>query len=290
MKSQIPKFLNSQIRKFANSYSPGQVALVILAIMAIGTTLALSLSQRAVSDVQISELEEESAKSFSAAEAGIEEALRSLEAGEAGTVVINPEELGVSNVDVSVTEQGGGEQFLYPTTLQPGETAVIWLRDHTDDGRLDEDSGYDQTSIKLCWQDEAAVEVIYFYRNASSQYQIKKYALDPNGTRAGDNGFTTGTEIGVCSDISDLNHSYQVDLSAGTPLFLAVRPFYQATQIGVVAAGGASLPAQGHLITSSGSVARGEQDVTRKIKVFRSWNSPSQPLFHVIFGCGISGD
>lgn len=267
----------------------GQAALIILAIMALGMTITLSLSRRVITDVQISEQEEQSARAFSAAEAGIEEALRRIEIGEIDSVTVNPEDLGVSDVDINIAEQGGGDQFLYPTTLQPGETAIIWLRDHTDDGRLDESSGYDQTSIDLCWQNGAAIEAIYFYRATGGEYQIRHFAFDSDAASRGNNFVSTG--LGSCSEIDGLNISTTLDLSDGTPLFLVVRPFYQSTQIGVVTQSGSTLPAQGYLITSSGMVERDQgNNIARRIMVFHGWNAPPPSLFHGLYGTGISGN
>lgn len=265
----------------------GQAALIILAIMAIGMTMALSLSRQVITDVQISEQEEESAKAFSAAEAGIEEALRKLNQGET-TVTVDPTDLGVDQVDVSILAQGGDEQFIYPTTLKPGETAPIWLRDHHSDGSLNEASGYNGSEITVCWQDNAAIEIIYFYQDSGGDYQIKRYALDPDGSRAGNNGFTNAN-IGTCPAITGLNRSYQLNLPGDVPIMLVVRLFYQMSRVGV-ATGGESLPAQGYLITSSGSVSQGDQEVVRRIKVFKSWNSVVTSLFSSIYGTGVAGN
>lgn len=266
----------------------GQAALIILAVMALGMTLAMSLSRQVLTDTQISEQEEESAKAFSAAEAGVEEALRMLSQGQT-EVTIDAGDLGVDEVDVDILEQGGGEQFVYPISLRPGEFAPIWLRDHNSDGTLNENSGYTGTTITLCWEDNTAIEAIYFYRDVGGNYQIGRYALDPDETRAGNNGFTSNN-IGACSAIDGLNRSYQITDLSGTPIMLVVRPFYQETRVGVIGQTGTSLPAQGYLITSSGSVNQGDQQISRRIIVFRSWNTPSYLFFHSIFGTGVSGD
>lgn len=266
----------------------GQAALIILAVMAIGMTIAMSLSRQVVTEVQISKQEEKSTKAFSAAEAGVEEALRQLEQGQTN-VSINPEDLGVTGVDVSVSEQGQSNQFIYPITLRPGETAPIWLRNHNADGSLNLASGYSGSTIKVCWQDEAALEIIYFYLVAPNSYQMRKFALDPNSTRAGDNRFATGSEIGNCSEINGFERGYSVDLTGGTPLLLVLRPLYQLTRVAVVAGSG-TLPAQGHLITSSGSITEGSEKISRRIQVFRSWKLVSSSLFQSAFGTGIEGN
>ncbi|MGB9585898.1 MAG: hypothetical protein ACPL7A_00585, partial [Anaerolineales bacterium] len=54
----------------------GQALLIILLVMAVGLTIGLAVISRSVTDIRISRQEEESARMFSVAEAGIEEALK----------------------------------------------------------------------------------------------------------------------------------------------------------------------------------------------------------------------
>lgn len=55
---------------------PGQIALVVVLVVVVGLTVAVSVLSRSVTTVNISTKEQEKARSFSAAEAGIEDALR----------------------------------------------------------------------------------------------------------------------------------------------------------------------------------------------------------------------
>lgn len=57
-------------------YRPGQAALIVTLVVIVGLTVAVAVISRSVTDVGISTQEEERARSFSAAEAGIEDALR----------------------------------------------------------------------------------------------------------------------------------------------------------------------------------------------------------------------
>lgn len=54
----------------------GQMILVILLVMAVGLTIGLSVASRSITDVNFSTKIEDSSRAFSAAESGIEEALR----------------------------------------------------------------------------------------------------------------------------------------------------------------------------------------------------------------------
>ena len=58
------------------SFRSGQAALIVTLVVIVGLTVAVAVISRSVTDVGISTQEEERARSFSAAEAGVEDALR----------------------------------------------------------------------------------------------------------------------------------------------------------------------------------------------------------------------
>ena len=53
----------------------GQALVIILLVLAVASTVVLSLVSRTVTDVAITTKEKDSSRAFSAAEAGVEEAL-----------------------------------------------------------------------------------------------------------------------------------------------------------------------------------------------------------------------
>ncbi len=273
----------------------GQIALIVLTVMAVALTLGLSLSRRAVTDVSISEKEQESAKAFSAAEAGIEEALRRLGQGET-SVEISGGNLGVDDVQVSISEVGRTADYIYPLEfIEPGHFIVVWLREHNEDGTIDFNNGYSEPEITVCWENQedgtqVALEVTYFYEEGGS-YETKKWAFDPHDTRRDTNGFSQpGTW--VCNDAQGNSMENSADLSlTGTPLFLVARPFYGRTGFAVSA--GADLPSQGHEIYSTAEVQESSENekISRRIRVFKSWNVAPDSLFNALFaGTGISGN
>lgn len=273
-----------------NNNQRGQIALIVLTVMAVALTLGLSMSRRAVTDVSISEKEQESSKAFSAAEAGIEEALRGLGQGET-SVEIAAGSLGVDNVTVNISEVGQTADYIYPLEyIEPGDSVVIWLRDHNVDGTIDFASGYSEPNITLCWENEAAVEITYFYEDGGS-YEIQRWAFDPDATRANDNGFDDAGSW-VCNDDQGNSMENSADLSlTGTPLFLSVKTFHERTGIAVSAA--ADLPSQGYEVYSTAEVQQTTNDekISRRIRAFKTWNMVPDSLFNVLFsGTGISGN
>jgi hypothetical protein len=269
-----------------NKVQKGQISLIVLTVMAVALTLGLSMSRRSVTDVSISEKEQESAKAFSAAEAGIEEALRQLNQGST-TVDIQGSDLGVGNVDVDITELGGSDSYVYPQEyVRSGESAIIWLVNHNSDGTVDlSTEGYTGSDIEVCWGNNAALEVTYFYQSGGS-YDIQRWTFDNDTDRRLNNNFTDPTGSGCSTTDSDLTVSHNVSLQ-GTPLFLVLKPFYYQTPLGVE---GDTLPSQGYEIYSTAQVEESSEDenISRRIRVFRGWDILPDSLFNVLFsGTGI---
>lgn len=273
----------------------GQIALIVLTVMAVALTLGLSLSRRAVTDVSITEKEQESAKAFSAAEAGIEEALRRLGQGET-LVDITGGDLGVDDVEVNISEVGRTADFIYPLEfVEPGHFIVVWLREHNEDGTIDFNNGYSEPDVTVCWEDEedgtqVALEVTYFYEDGGS-YETKKWAFDPDDTRRDINGFSEPDDW-FCSDEQGdmMENSANLTLT-GTPLFLVARPFYGRT--GFAVSGGTNFPSQGYEIYSTAEVQDSSENekISRRIRVFKSWNVAPDSLFNALFaGMGVSGN
>src|SRR3989344_7650033 len=117
----------------------GQVLLIVLLAMAVIATVVLSISSRSISEVTISSREDESVRAFSAAEAGIEQALVSVSVTEDPLEI--PDLTGQLNVTGSLGTQeevsnyqaevsafpNNTNEFIYPLELLSGESATIWL-------------------------------------------------------------------------------------------------------------------------------------------------------------------
>ncbi|MFH1561691.1 MAG: hypothetical protein ABID04_03920 [Patescibacteria group bacterium] len=271
----------------------GQTALIVLAVMAIAMTLGLSVSQRVTEDVKTSHEQSQSDVAFSAAEAGIEEALRVIKQG-GDKPDIDPSDFGVNQLLVNIQTQGDEATFTYPNSLQSGQSAVIWLCNHTVDGVFTETGCYSENSIDIHWQNQSAIEVVYYYNAGGGNYKIRRFAFDSNdgrrissgGSLGNGNNFSTSDSSGV----DGFDDSASLDLAGGTPLFLVVRSFYGSTKVMVEASSG-NLPVQGQEIISSGSIDLGDTNIiSRKIRVFRSWPIPPDFVFQSVFaGGGVSG-
>jgi len=250
----------------------GQVLLITVLVLSIAVTIALSLIGRTSSDISMSRNVEESARAFSAAEAGIEQALQ-------GTFIPNATvyTTGVSYQSSSKIIGGTSDGYTMPST-NVGNIQSLWLVEHTDQNTIDETQHYQGTSIDVCWalpQGSSvipAIEIVLYYKTAGGEYVVTRGAYDPDlGARPATNFLAVDTTDGTCGTVTGV-YKKNFPIPVGiTPLLLRVRPFYSATTI-TIAPVGTSLPTQGLEISSIGKTDSG---VTRKIVVKRQWPWPS---------------
>lgn len=257
---KLPAFFRK--RKKTTSSTSGQALLIILLIMAVGLTIGLSITSRSITDIKISELSEEGARAFSAAEAGVEEALL---AGE-GTFESPPEwEASYQTLSVGF---GEGDKFVFPQELSLNTIQTLYLAQYETDGTLT--PYYSAGTIDVCWEGSAALEVGIYYQEAGV-YKVARAAIDPDGTRRDDNNFDP-PDGGSCAG---LDNKKGLSLPGGTPLFLRLRVLYANAKVGVRAPGGTGglLPSQGIEIESTGYAG----EATRKVKIVKF--HPAPPVF-----------
>lgn len=271
--------------------SSGQVILIILLVMTVGITIGLSLVSRTVSDIKISSQIADSSKAFSAAEAGIEAALKGANVG--GTADLT---LGGANATYLVSDAGNSDQPYTIYNVAAGNSQTIWLTDHNSSGGIEMPplDVYNGPNVDVCWGPRSgdaapnpipAVEVtLLYYDEADSGYKIAKGAYDPSSTPRG--GFGSADSTGSYCGSEDRKYHKQIvfssDFSAPPGntryIFLRVNPLYNSTDL--VVDPQADLPAQGKLITSTGSTTTG---VSRKLNVIQGYASLPSVFDYTLF-------
>jgi Tfp pilus assembly protein PilX len=261
--------------------SKGQIVLIILLVLTIATTIALSLISRSTTDTLITSQTEESLRAFSAAEAGIEEALKT-QSGTAGPTGI----VGAAGVSYNVSVQSIGVSsglFTFPQMILRGETQTLWLVSHNSDGTLNETPTYTASSIGICWSDsspKSALAVGILYKKASGEYRIVKITYDPDAVRAVTNNFNSSYIPGGCGGGTGTLYKETITFNSlpdpinpasDTIIALRIRPVYNNTNI-VIDTDAAVLPQQGNRIESTGTTLAG---TNRKILVYQQFRSPS---------------
>jgi len=278
------------MRKLPEIKSSGQALPIIVLIMAVALTIGLAVTSRTITDIEISEQTREAARAFSAAEAGIEEAL----VGIGETTFKDDLEAGVSYT-ATKTEIGAGVSYVFPQTSGPDEVRTLWLAEH------DTLNGfYDYDELEILWGNvgtDPAIEISLYYQDGSD-FKVTKFLFDPNEIRDPENYFCHpngdncenvkcgGADNTFCTsevEMGEARFQYQVILKladagvvgAGkTPLFARIRFLYtsEAQKLGVRASGNGveNFPSQGVQVTSVGETEMS----TRKVEVVRLHPAP----------------
>jgi len=307
--------LPNRIQKLKNQ--SGQALLLVLLSVAVVLTVVLSVSSRSISDVSVGTYEEDALRAFSAAEAGVEQALLTNQ-DYASPQQINPDDASVTFTS-DIVSNPPGSSFMYPSKINTGESATFWFaaRDSNGNFACTSTTCYKGNRIRnLCWGDSArtyaankspAVLLSIYYDTTKnylsgdySNINVVRRGYDPDATRIGTNHFTLAetTTTSACSFSSKFQMSdiyFSGPLGVGVPsgcstdsgcmIMARVKLFYNDSTIPenigvrVHTSGGGILPAQGNRIESTGIAG----DSTRKINVFQSFPEPPAIFDAAIF-------
>lgn len=281
----------------------GQVILALILIMTVALAIGLSIVQKSLVDVSTSTKVEESSRAFSAAEAGIEHALRG------GSTTSFPS-LGDNNA--KITSITGGDlipaipaanyqqaPLEYPP-LAKEEVAHVWLAnfDSTDNPPT---QFYKQNSLDIYWgnsqTDKAALELTLVYYGTDStdpvdpstaKYRSRKWYLDQTSRS---NNFTAGCGSTSASTLSNYTCKYTLtSLPAGLMLIRArllynttSQPFaVQATSPCSLPGNGCFIPPQQRVFTSIGTSG----ETQRKVQVTQEPKVVPPYFDYAIFSVG----
>ena len=275
-----------------SKHEAGQALLLVLLSMAVVLTAAMSILSTSITDIAITSREEEALRAFSAAETGIERALIT-GSSDSGTV-------GDAKFTATVTTVTGESEFVYPVPISSGESAVVWFVAHDTSGNLVCNSEYpcyssSSGSIKVCWGQEGtpsgtadtpAIEASVFYTATPGDYstvQVAREVIDPWADRRSSNNFVATDGVG-CT-LGETKFAFSKTLNMGdlnvlnyeTPngvQFISLKTIYNTTAQPVGLSAGATLPAQGLLVESTGTSG----EANRKVQVFRAYGAPP-PIF-----------
>lgn len=272
--------------KFKTWSERGQILLITLLVLTVATTIALSLIGRATLDLSISNQLEESSRAFSAAEAGVELALKS-GSGSNGPQVLTS---GVT-YDVTVNPIGvtAGLSNIYTISHQTSRdsTETVWLVNHSDATTITETPTYTNNAITVCWSQgttPAGLVISVLYKTNLGAYDVARAAFDPSAASRGNHFDGTGISTSGCnqstwySKVLDFT-SLGITPATDTIIALRIRPVYADATI-AVDGGTLALPNQGSVIESTGQTGSG---VTRKVIVYKQYRAPLSVFDSVIY-------
>jgi hypothetical protein len=243
----------------------GQVGVVTLLIMTVLLTIGLSTAANTTRDVNLSQQEAESTRVFTAAEAGIEEALSSYEGenitGSVGTI-------GDVDVDYTLTEVNALETRLFEgVSVAVDVTGTTTGQGLTINWSKDDDCGT---------QDPASLLVAIFYDDAGTT----RARYETAGACDRSDGFTLASNI----NIDGYRREFDLPLQTGD-LFVRIKPLYNDTHIRVVGDGWV-LPVQGVRVRSEARNQLGNE--ARNVEVNRSLpTAPSVMDYALVSGTTI---
>jgi hypothetical protein len=273
----------------------GQTLLIIVLIASVILTVGLAVATYSITDIKISQQEEESARAFAAAEAGIEE---SLKIGSATNVTIQDIK-GDITAKVSEMIQGGPgiRSFDFGgLKFASGELTNIWFVEHNQAGGFDP-SFPSSGKITICWGEASqvssanppAIETSLVYKDGNS-FKVIRAGFDPKNART--TGFGT-VDSNSGSNCGNLAFAKDIDLTSGTfaipatatPYLLRMKLLYNTdSQPLAVTSSTNDLPTQGKCYDSAAAISG--SGITRKIKQCRFFEAPPAIFDYVLFSNG----
>lgn len=258
------------------SGQPGQIAVVVLLIMAALLVLGLSVASRTTQEIELSDQEQDSTRVFNAAETGIEEALSDtthFTTADGGTTVQNS----ISNLSPSANVTGS-----YTITRQDGlQTKVI--QGSTATVFLDQFSG---SSFDISWAKEANCDsrasIIYSINyNEGGTEKVQYQAIKPNCV-----GYNLSKAPGFTNAADGSGgyyHKTTVNLSAipGTKKMVRIKPVYADADISI-----SSVPAQAYDIRSEATDTSESNGEKSAIQVTRTKPAPPAIFDYAIYSGG----
>lgn len=279
----------------------GQALLIVVLVIVVTLTVGLSLASRSIIQLRNTTDEANSQAAFSAAEAGVEQAIKLDNTTGSGVIsgvsLSDKNNSQISSVDVTLIRSN---QFLMNngTPLFQDNGADLWLTPYDNDqtnlfnsaqafsGTL---SLYWGTSTDPC--QDPALEILIISGTRTSP-TLSKYAYDQCGTNNSlnlppsqkrNNGFPNAPQKGTfavngVNGAKTFNYKAQIVVSSG--LIARIVPLYHPGSVGVE---GINLPEQGKIITSTGTAGISNQQVVRKVTFFQGHEQLPIQFYYSIF-------
>ena len=249
----------------------GQVLLIAVMLLASVLTVTLTLTFKSTTETQLTKLEEESQKALSAAEAGIEAALKQ-SVGDP-PIAINSLGLGGGFTgQASVTGSTQGQSF-NSTRISPGEQYTVYLSNYVGPPTM-LGNPYWSGNLSVHFRDDAGCPTLElsFIKNDNS---VTRSVLDPCGNLGGSGPTEPTTSPPGGYTVGGRTYRTRAIFSglSGNKL-LIIRDLYATTRVGLT--GNNNLPDQGKLITSE---AKSPTGVTKRVELFQSFPQILSDLF-----------
>jgi type II secretory pathway pseudopilin PulG len=265
------------MRKCGFYSQSGQALLIVVLVMVIVLTIGLAVASKSIVSMRTSTEQSESQKALSAAEAGIEQVLKS-----SVDIPIKQGTLGndaTFNANVAIVK---GTKFNLNggNIIAKNEGFDLWLSDYSTDPAMIYLHPISGTFI-IRWGDSpedcnnAALEIVALSSPTTGSKDdavLTRYAVDPCSARNSLNHFTAVLQSQ--GEIDGKKYYYASSIVIQNGFLVRIIPLYHSSSIGVDG-GATALPSQGSVIESTGI----SNESTRKVTVFRGFPRIPAELF-----------
>jgi|SRR5581483_8720400 len=260
----------------------GQILLIVVLAMVVFLTVGLSVVSRSITNLRTSVDEENSQRAFSAAEAGVEQALKSGQGISIQTPLNATDPKNPTFIkSVTVTSQSATQLLLNNgNQILKDDGYDLWLSNYPDY------SAPQDYNLTVFWGDpsqsddnNAALEIIVLSGSKNSP-TIKRLPYDPSIARQGSNNFTlTPNCTNFCTVLGKTFKYKQTLPLISSGLIARIVPLYTGAVVGIDA-GSTVIPSQGKNIQSTG-ISGG---TTRKVTLFQGYPQlPSEFFPYILF-------
>lgn len=254
----------------------GQALLIVVLVMVVALTVGLSIATKSITNFRSSTDLVNSQKALSAAEAGVEQAIKSSASISNSTFTLD------SGYTTTFTQIQGGTFLLNAGNPVAQDAGIdLWLSQYSSDSAQLYQNPY-TGNFTLYWGDSsggctnAALEVVIISGTKASPISTK-YAFDPCQTRSTTNHFKYILQNQA--PVAGKTFYYATDVMPVTNGFIArIIPLYTNTPVGVI--GTVAFPTQGSVVTSVGTSGNSQ----RRVNVFQGYPElPSEYYLYNLF-------
>ncbi len=266
----------------------GQILLIVVLTMIVALTVGLSISSRIVTELKLSKQNEESQRAFQAAESGIQQTLERQSAvgtpnspisfdnnsSFSTTYVTDSGNSIVMNNGLEVDQSSGGDVWLSDYSANP---AQIYKNPMGAGNAVPITMYWGKTTQSLCSASTSdtvapAIEVVVIKGPISAPTILRNVYESSGCTRIPNaiQGTTTGGPFTANRFRNSVDLTFNGS-SVSNPLIMKVIPIFNSSIVGFQATG-VSFPAQGSVVTSTGTSG----DTVRKVVYYQSY--PQLPL------------
>lgn len=249
----------------APRHSSGQAVLIVLLVVAVALGFALSIISQSVTDVRISKQEQESARAFNAAEAGIEEALKSIAVG-VGSITVDDIEVDYTvasetSLENTVSENESLEVDLTSADASLNTVTINWV-----------DSNNQVENPGTCTASSGQAPASLLISITDNLNQVTRYGVNACNLSA-DNGMTNVADAGLDPFLR------QFDVSVDSnDVMIRIRPLYNRASLSI--GGNVDLPVQAYSISSTAQAPTLE---SKAIEVSRTEPATPSVFDYVLF-------